>query len=45
MKYLIDGGGYFPENKDYTERQRQRKIYLDHCEKVVKKMMSPVEII
>ena len=36
MKYLIDGGGYFPENKDYTERQRQRKIYLDHCEKVVK---------
>ena len=37
MKYLIDGGGYFPENKDYTERQRQRKIYLDHCEKVVKK--------
>ena len=37
MKYLIDGGGYFPDNEDYAERQRQRKIYLDHCEKVVKK--------
>ena len=37
MKYLIDGGGYFPDNKDYAERQRERKIYLDHCEKVVKK--------
>ena len=37
MKYLIDGGGYFPDNEDYAERQRERKIYLDHCEKVVKK--------
>ena len=36
MKYFIDGGGYFPDIKDYAKRQEERKTYLDHCRNVVK---------
>jgi hypothetical protein len=36
MKYCIDGGGYFPDIKDYAKRQEKRKTYLEHCRRVVK---------
>ena len=36
MKYFIDGGGYFPDIKDYAKRQEERKTYLEHCRRVVK---------